>query len=85
MPTIWDHDLWSDLYAIDDPEIKTVTIRLYRLILDMHNKDVLAEQIASALKGERKLILSSSQRVVVLLFNALLAADLVTRLFHLHL
>jgi len=85
MPTIWDHDLWSDIYAIDDPETKTVFIRMYKLVLDMHNKDVMSEQIAHALKGERKLYLSLGQKAFAIITSLFVAVDAIAHLFHIHL
>lgn len=75
MPSIWDHDLWADIYAVEDEQSRIVLIRLYRLTLDMHNKDILAEQIAHALKGERKIYLSITQKIGAGILGVLLATD----------
>lgn len=82
MPSIWDHDLWADIYAVKDAETQRILIRLYRLILDMHNKDVLSEQIAHALKGERKIYLSIGQKIGGFILAVLLAADAAANILH---
>lgn len=55
--------------------MKRVCVRLYNLLLDIHNKDVMAEQIAAALKGERRLYLTIGQKAFATVMALLLATD----------
>lgn len=81
--SIWDHDLWEDIYNTKDIHLQLLLVRMYRLILDMHNKDVLGQQIAHALKGERKLYLSAGQKIGGFIMALLLFADTLSHIFHL--
>lgn len=81
--SIWDHDLWEDIYNTRDIHLQLLLVRMYRLILDMHNKDILSEQIAHALKGERKLYFSTGQKLGGLVMGILLSVDTVAHIFHL--
>lgn len=79
--SIWDHDLWADIYKVENPT-QIVLVRMYRLILDMHDKDILAEQIALALKGERKLILSGAQKFAAGIMSVIITLDTIAHIFH---
>lgn len=84
--SIWDHDLWRDIYSIKDPEIQRAFIGLYRLILDMRNSDVLAEAVAAKVNAanaasEKKrrateaFRLTAFQKIVATLVGATVLAD----------
>lgn len=72
---LWDHDLWQDIYSIQDAETKRAVIRLYRLVLDMRESDVLAQKVADAVSRRDKLILTVGQKVVVLAGSFLILVD----------
>lgn len=75
MPSVWDHDLWADIYDVPDPITKNTIAQLYRLILDMRESDVLAQKVAAAINKERRLALTFVQKTVGLAFGVLLAVD----------
>lgn len=80
--SIWDHDLWADVYAVSDSQTKKVLVQLYRLVLDMRNNDVLAQQIADKVSRRDKLILSVGVKVWGVIFTGLLVADTILHIIH---
>jgi hypothetical protein len=82
VPSVWDHDLWQEIYAIHDPEIKAVLASLYRLILDMRESDVLADKISARVNQDRKIALSVGAKVWGALLGAAILVDII--LNHIH-
>lgn len=82
MPSIWDHDLWQEIYDIPDPLVKNVCVNLYRLVLDMRNADVLAAKIADQVNKDRRFVLTGVQKFGGFILGALILADTISHFFH---
>ena len=78
---IWNHDLWQDIYSINDAETKRVMVRLYRLVLDMRNDEVLAAKIAEGIRKRDTLVLSWGQKIIGALLSALIVTDTLLHIF----
>jgi hypothetical protein len=77
---LWDHDLWSEIYAIHDTQTRQAIADLYRLVLAMRNDDVLAQKIAAAVNARDKLVLTTVQKVIGGIATALIVLDTVLHL-----
>lgn len=80
--SIWDHDLWQNIYSIQDADARTVCIALYRLILDMRNDEVLAAAVAKRIHAEhvarendRTFKLTAFQKIIAILGGSVVLAD----------
>lgn len=72
---LWEHDLWQDIYSINDAETKRAMVRLYRLVLDMRNDEVLAAKIAEGIRKRDKLLLTTGQKIFTGIGAFLLCLD----------
>jgi hypothetical protein len=72
MASLWDHDLWQEIYEIEDAKTKQAIADLYRLLLDIRETDVLAAKIALKVDAEKHLILTRGQKVLSGLFAVLI-------------
>lgn len=75
MPSIWDHDLWQEIYDVQDPISKNVFVNLYRLILDMREGDVLAQKVADRINKRDRLVLTWTQKIIGTGMSILVAVD----------
>lgn len=73
--SVWDHDLWQEIYDISDPKTRNACADIYRLILDMHNSDVLASKIADKVNHDRKVMFSRKQKITGAVFAFLVGAS----------
>lgn len=82
--SIWDHDLWQDIYSISDADTKVVAVNLYRLILDIRNREVEADNVARRVRADRAaeqhdrtVKLTTFQKVIGILVGSTVFADAV--------
>lgn len=73
MPSIWDHDLWQEIYDIPEVKTRTACADLYRLILDMRDTEVFAKAVADKVNAQRQVNFSKRQKIVGTIFGVLVS------------
>lgn len=72
-PSVWDHDLWQEIYGVPDPLTRNVLVNMYRLILDMRESDILAEKVADRVNARRRMEFTLFQKVGAGVFAVVVA------------